>query len=111
MGLKKLKTNPWWKFFSSKYTIITLFFGIWILFLDGSAWTTSHKAIDKQLADKQKNADFYKKGIARDQARIISLQDSLGLEKFARERFLMKRDNEEVFIIQHPDSVKTDDNE
>jgi cell division protein FtsB len=111
MGLKKLKTNPWWKFFSNKYTIISIFFSIWILFLDGSAWTTSHKAIDIELAEKEQNAAFYKRGIARDQAKIISLQDSFGIEKFARERYLMKRNNEEVFIIEHPDSVKTDNNE
>ena len=46
------------------------------------------------------------KGIARDKAKIAALQDSAGLEKFARERYLMKRENEEVFIIQHPDSIK-----
>ncbi|AGC78481.1 cell division protein FtsB [Nonlabens dokdonensis] len=111
MGLKNLKTNPWWRFFSNKYTIITILFAIWILFLDGSAWTTSHRQINKDLAEKQENADFYRKGIARDKAKIAALQDSAGLEKFARERYLMKRDNEEVFIIQHPDSVKTKSNE
>jgi cell division protein FtsB len=72
---------------------------------------TSHRSIDEQLSEKKQNADFYMKGIARDQARIATLNDSLGLEKFARERYLMKRDNEEVFIIQHPDSVKTKENE
>jgi cell division protein DivIC len=111
MGLNKLKANPYWKFFSNKYTLITLFFAVWILFLDANAWMTSHRSIDEQLSEKKQNADFYMKGIARDQARIATLNDSLGLEKFARERYLMKRDNEEVFIIQHPDSVKTKENE
>ena len=72
---------------------------------------TSHKSINEQISEKEQNANFYMKGIARDQARIASLKDSLGLEKFARERYLMKRDNEEVFIIQHPDSVKNKENE
>jgi cell division protein FtsB len=111
MGLKNIKTNPWWRFFSNKYTLITIFFGVWILFLDANAWMTSHRSIDQQISEKEQNADFYMKGTARDQARIASLKDSLGLEKFARERYLMKRDNEEVFIIQHPDSVKTKENE
>ncbi|MEO9952171.1 septum formation initiator family protein [Nonlabens sp.] len=111
MGLKQLKTNPWWIFFSNKYTLITIFFVIWICFLDANAWLTSHREIDQQLAEKQENAEFYRKGIARDKAKIASLQDSLGLEKYARERYLMKREHEEVFIIQHADSVKTEENE
>jgi hypothetical protein len=111
MGIKDLKKNQWWIFFSNKYTIISILFVIWILFLDANAWMTSHRQIDKQLSEKQENAEFYRKGIARDKARIISLQDSLGLERFARERYLMKRENEEVFIIEHPDSVKTNTNE
>ena len=41
-------------------------------------------------------------GIAfiKDSARLSELlKDSESLEKFAREQYLMKRDNEEIFII------------
>ncbi|MDB0061407.1 septum formation initiator, partial [bacterium] len=31
---------------------------------------------------------------------ITELQDSLQLEKFAREKYLMKKENEDIYIIE-----------
>ncbi|ALM19872.1 septum formation initiator [Nonlabens sp. MIC269] len=111
MNWKSIKKNKYYQFFSNKYVLISLFFIVWILFLDANAWFTSHYEIDKQIAEKEQNAAFFRKGIKRDSARISQLSTQKGLEKFARERYLMKKQNEEVFIIEHPDSVKHKENE
>ncbi|WP_124981392.1 FtsB family cell division protein [Nonlabens xiamenensis] len=111
MGIKRLRTHPFWKYALNKYVIILVLFAVWILFLDANAWLTTQRDIDQQLRESEQNAEFYMRGIARDSARIARLNDSLGLEKFARERYLMKRENEEVYIIQHPDSVKNEEND
>lgn len=111
MTFKELKQKRFWKIISNKYVLISMVFVIWILFLDASAWLTSHRELDQQIAEKEQNVDFYKRGIQRDQDRIKTLKDSAGIEKFARERYLMKRENEEVFIIQHADSLKKESNE
>ncbi len=97
------------KWYFNKYLIISFLFVIWISFLDDSAWFTAHRALDQQIKDKEQTADFYKRGIAADKARIQQLQDSAGLEKFARERYLMKRENEEIYIIEHADSIKKEE--
>lgn len=111
MKWKQIKQNKFWIIFTNKYVLISIIFAIWIMFLDSSAWLTSHRELDEQIADKEQNVDFYKRGIIRDQNRIKTLKDSAGIEKFARERYLMKRENEEVFIIQHADSLKKEKNE
>ncbi|WOI23721.1 FtsB family cell division protein [Nonlabens ulvanivorans] len=111
MKWNQLKQNKYWKVFTNKYVLISIIFVIWILFLDANAWLTSHRELDQQIVEKEQNVDFYKRGIQKDQNRIKILKDSAGIEKFARERYLMKRENEEVFIIQHADSLKKDTNE
>lgn len=105
MTLKELKSKWWWKILTNKYVLISVVFAIWILFLDANAWLTSQRELDLQLKEKQQNIDFYKRGIAADREKITILKDSAGIEKFARERYLMKKENEEVFIIQHEDSI------
>jgi len=105
MKWKELKS----KWYFNKYLIITALFAVWILFLDDSAWFTAHRALNQQINDKEQTADFYMRGIAADKARINQLQDSTGLEKFGRERYLMKKENEEVYIIEYADSIKNED--
>lgn len=111
MTFKELKQKRFWKIISNKYVLISIVFVIWILFLDASAWLTSHRELDQQIAEKEQNVEFYRRGIQRDQNRIKTLKDSSGIEKFARERYLMKKENEEVFIIQHADSLKKENDE
>lgn len=106
MTLKELKTRWWWKTLTNKYVLISLVFAVWILFLDANAWLTSQRELDQQIDEKKENIAFYRRGIAADQKKITTLKDSAGIEKFARERYLMKKENEEVFIIQHEDSIK-----
>jgi len=105
MKWKELKR----KWYFNKYVIILVFFVVWIGFLDTNAWFTSHRALDKQISEKEQTADFYMRGIAADQARIQQLEDSAGVEKFGRERYLMKKENEEVYIIEYADSIKKED--
>jgi len=97
------------KWYFNKYFIISILFITWIFFLDDSAWFTAHRALNQQIDEKEQTADFYMRGIAADKARIEQLEDSAGLEKFARERYLMKKENEEVYIIEYADSIKKED--
>ena len=48
--------------------------------------------------------EYYMKKIKEDRKRIKELKtDNENLEKFAREQYLMKRDNEDIFIIVEED--------
>lgn len=51
-----------------------------------------------QKLEEQK--DYYKERIEKDREKLIELRsDEEQLEKFAREEYLMKKDNEDVFVI------------
>jgi cell division protein DivIC len=39
------------------------------------------------------------------------MKDSNEVEKFAREKYYLKKENEEIFIIEHQDSIKNKKNE
>ena len=51
------------------------------------------------------NKEYYIKEIVKDQKDTKILKDSSELEKFAREEYFMKRDDEEIYIIEYEDSI------
>jgi cell division protein FtsB len=57
----------------------------------------------KELHDLLKSKQFYEKENAGLQKQLTDLENNpAALEKFAREKLYMKRDNEDVFIIDSP---------
>lgn len=100
MKLKKIRDNKWFRVFSNKYLLVTIAFVVWMLFLDSNSWLIHHE-LDSEIEDLEKNKQYYLNEIAKDKAIIEKLDDSLELEKFARREYFMKRENEEIFIIEH----------
>jgi cell division protein FtsB len=75
-----------------------LFFA-WLLFFDQNNLAERRKTGNeyKQLIEEK---NYYQKKIEEDRKRINELKtDADNLEKFAREQYLMKKDNEDIFII------------
>lgn len=88
--------------FINKYKIqlgILLFFLIWMLFADEYNWIRIRK--DHQKLNKLKdNREYLQQKIKEDRQQLKILQnDTQQLEKFAREEYLLKKDDEDVFII------------
>lgn len=75
-----------------------------MLFLDTNSWLI-HKELDQEINELKNNKEYYIKEIIKDQDNIKILKDSTELEKFAREEYFMKRDGEEIYIIEYEDSV------
>ena len=88
--------------FIKKYKIqlgILLFFLIWMLFADEYNLIRIYKE-HKKLNLLKENREYLKQKIEEDRQQLKTLQnDTLHLEKFAREEYLLKKKNEEVFII------------
>ena len=56
---------------------------------------------DREIRSLKNQIEFYKKKIEADRTKLHELQsDKDNLEKFARENYLMKKKDEEVFIIE-----------
>lgn len=105
MGFKQLREKKWFKIISNKYVLLLVLFGIWMLFLDSNSWLV-HRELNQTIEDLHNNKDYYKTQIAKDTAIINSLNDPDELEKFARENYFMKRENEVIYIIEYADSLK-----
>ena len=98
MVAKKIKENKLFKFFTNKYIIILSAFLIWMFFFDANVQL--NKEFKKEIKELNTTINFYKKEIKKDKNTIMELQDSIQLEKFAREKYLMKKENEDIYIIE-----------
>ena len=43
------------------------------------------------------------------QSFIKKMEDSNEMEKFAREKYYLKKENEDIYIIEHEDSIKKEE--
>jgi len=81
------------------YLGIILFFLIWMLFFDEYNWIRIRRDSLKLDALKREN-EYLEKKIDTDKTRLKALKtDTSELEKFAREKYLMKKENEDVYVI------------
>ena len=103
MGLRKLKENRFFKLLTNSYIIILSIFLIWMFFFDEN--THLNREFNKKIKELETTIDFYQKEIEQDKKTIELLKDSLQLERFAREKYLMKKKNEDIYIVEF-DSVK-----
>ena len=82
-----------------KYIIITLAFLIWISFFDSHNLISQFR-LSGTLQDVKDEKQFYLDEIKRDSTETMELTtDKENLEKFAREKYLMKKDDEDIFLI------------
>jgi cell division protein FtsB len=96
----------WLKYIGNRYVLILLFFSIWMLFLDNYSYL-DHRFLDKQIDELENNKKYYQEEIIRDSKNIKLLKNPNEVEKYAREKYYMKKDSEDIFIIDYEgDSIK-----
>lgn len=95
--MKLLTRIPSW--IRNKYFIATGIFAAILLFFDKNDLFTQISRT-RQLKDLQQSKEYYQQKIAAEKQELETLvSDSITLEKYARERYLMKRDNEDLFLV------------
>jgi len=67
-----------------------------------------HDELNKDIKALEENREFYEHEIKNDKSFIEKMKDSNEMEKYAREKYYLKKENEEIFIIEHEDSLKKD---
>ena len=88
--------------FMNKYTITSLIFLVWLTFFDRNNLVEKMQLRSK-IATLKKEKAYYQDKIEEDNRKIKELLSSKeNLEKFAREQYLMKRPNEDIFVIVNP---------
>lgn len=87
------------KTITNKYLFAFLIFSIWMIFIDDNNILFLRKNLNKLKRYKVEKV-YYEKKIQSDSLKLDELKkNSKDLEKFAREEFLMKKDNEDIFLI------------
>jgi cell division protein FtsB len=87
------------KIFLNKYFYTGLAFLIWMTFFDQDNFIGQFH-LSRTLNDLRSKKEYYLQEIAKNEKKIKLLEtDSAYLERFAREKYYMKKDNEDVFVI------------
>ena len=88
------------KFLKNSYVIIIIIFVIWMIFFDSNSILV-HNELNNDINDLNNQKEYYKNEIEKDNIELNQIKTDSGLEKYAREKLFMKRDNEEIFIIEY----------
>ena len=84
----------------NKYFIVGFLFIIWISFLDENNLVSLNQQMNT-LEEKQETIDSLENEISQMKDKLERLNnDPKELEKFARENFLMKKENEDIILIK-----------
>ena len=87
-------------YLKNKYLIVVILFIVWITFFDNFNIIKQSK-IKKNIKQLEENKKFYIQEITKDSTEYYDLlNDAEKREKFAREKFLMKKEDEDVYIIR-----------
>lgn len=94
------------KIFSNKFVLAILVFSIWVSFFDPKDIGVIYSKEEK-LKDLQQSESILIKNIKDTKDELDQLKSNAGtIEKYAREKYYMKKDNEEVFIVDNQNTVK-----
>ena len=85
--------------FNNRYVYATLLFLIFILFIDPFN-IFEQMRLTKAKEDKVRQIEYYEKLVPESKQYLEALQtDTATMEKVGREQYLMKRDNEVIYLI------------
>jgi len=85
--------------FKNKFFLVTVAFVVWMTFFDKNDLLSQYQ-YQEQVSKLEQERDFYKtetEKVSKDLEELTSNPQQL--EKFAREKYLMRKDNEDVFVV------------
>lgn len=87
------------KILFNKYILVAFFFILWLLFFDKNDFFTQ-RDLNKQLKKLSDEKKYYQTEIQKNKQFIEELKNNMqSIEDYARQRYWMKKDNEEVYVI------------
>lgn len=102
--MKLLSHIPLW--LKNKYLLAGCFFIVWMFFFDPKDWGVAYDK-NAKLKELQKSEEHLSKIIKETKNELDQLKtNAQTIEKYAREKYLMKKDNEDLFIVSSPIVIK-----
>jgi len=86
------------------FLLILIVFSVWMLFFDSNSWFI-HNELNNDIEKLEDEKKYYQNEIKKDSKEIKKLSTDDGLEKFGREKYNMKKKNEEIYLIEYEDSI------
>ena len=97
--MKPLRFKKQYAVLTNKYLIAFMVFSVWMLFIDDNNIFFLRKNVNKVKEYRVEKAHFLEK-IRKDSLQLQEMKaNAKNLEKFAREEFLMKKKDEDIFLI------------
>ena len=106
MNLKEIRNSRWFKLGTNIYLLVSVFFIVWMLFFDTNSFRIL-LSLESKIDDLEQQKKELIRQIDEDRLMIQKLSDSIELEKFGREQYYLKKADEDIFIVEFRDSVKT----
>ncbi len=88
---KKIWLNP--------YLITGAAFLVWMYFFDANS-IKINRSLNKEIHRLEESIRYYDREIAKDRKIIEVYRHNDSLEKFAREQYGLKKENEDVYVIK-----------
>ncbi len=94
------KSSRWYKIFLNKYLIVGAFFLVWMIFFDQNSYFI-HRELDKEIKELNRDKKYYQEKLEKETIQINRMKvDSSEIERIAREKHFLKKENEDVFIVE-----------
>jgi cell division protein DivIC len=88
------------KLLKNKYILAAGALAVWMLFFDDRDVITTHFRQRNELKKLEASRAWYQEQITDTRKELDQLRSNTGvLEKYAREKYRMKKDNEDLFVI------------
>jgi cell division protein DivIC len=85
--------------FKNKYVLVLTAALVWFMFFDKNN-VVQHYRISKEIKELRQEKEYYRLEITLDSLEVEMLKnDQQELERYARERYLMKKKDEDIFIV------------
>lgn len=80
------------------FILIGFLFVLWMLFFDSNSYL-NHRRLSHTIDQLEKDQIHYKEEIRKDSIALNELSTPEGIQKYAREKYHMKKENEEIFLL------------
>jgi len=88
-----------WPYLKNKYVLTISIFVIWMLFFDQNNMMDRIR-MGSEIRQLEDDREYYQGEILKDSASLSELTTNKeNLEKYARTQYLMKKENEDVFVV------------
>mgnify|MGYP003583347405 FL=1 len=95
---------PFLRFLGNRYVLVSALFIAWMVFLDNYS-LLDQRILNKETKELEDNKKYYEDEIKLDEEKIKLLKNPDQIEKYAREKYYMKRDSEDIYIIEFEEDL------